>query len=128
MSMAAVVIPIVCRSPHNTLTNCFNLCLGLSSHVLHNPHKLPTLFLTPLKRTCTTHVICHAKKEEKLVVVGGGAAGVYGAIHAKTIAPHLNVVIIEKGKPLSKVKVSGGGRCNVTNGHCVDNLVIILSL
>jgi flavin-dependent dehydrogenase len=45
-------------------------------------------------------------KEEKLVVVGGGAAGVYGAIHAKTIAPHLNVVIIEKGKPLSKVRDS----------------------
>ncbi|GAU35278.1 hypothetical protein TSUD_274800 [Trifolium subterraneum] len=62
--------------------------------------------------------------EEKLVVVGGGAAGVYGAIHAKTIAPHLNVVIIEKGKPLSKVKISGGGRCNVTNGHCADNLIL----
>ncbi|WJX70460.1 hypothetical protein P8452_54571 [Trifolium repens] len=121
----AAVIPIVCRSQYNTLTNCFNnLCLGLSSHVLHNPHKLTTLFLTPCKRTCTTHLICHAKKEEKLVVVGGGAAGVYGAIHAKTIAPHLNVVIIEKGKPLSKVKISGGGRCNVTNGHCADNLIL----
>ncbi|XP_050877843.1 uncharacterized protein LOC127081648 [Lathyrus oleraceus] len=52
------------------------------------------------------------------------AAGVYGAIHAKTIAPHLNVIIIEKGKPLSKVKISGGGRCNVTNGHCADNLIL----
>lgn len=40
------------------------------------------------------------------MVVGGGAAGVYGAIRAKTIAPDLNVVVIEKGKPLSKV-------CNV---------------
>jgi flavin-dependent dehydrogenase len=37
------------------------------------------------------------------VVVGGGVAGVYGAIHAKTIVPHLNVAIIVKGKPLSKV-------------------------
>lgn len=37
------------------------------------------------------------------MVVGGGAAGVYGAIRAKTVAPKLNVVIIEKGKPLSKV-------------------------
>jgi len=43
--------------------------------------------------------------EELLVVVGGGAAGVYGAIHAKTVAPHLSVVVIEKGKPLSKVCV-----------------------
>jgi len=44
-------------------------------------------------------------KEELLVVVGGGAAGVYGSIHAKTVAPHLSVVVIEKGKPLSKVCV-----------------------
>lgn len=41
--------------------------------------------------------------EEQLVVVGGGAAGIYGSIRAKTIAPNLNVVVIEKGKPLSKV-------------------------
>lgn len=58
------------------------------------------------------------------MVVGGGAAGIYGAIRAKTIAPNLNVVVIEKGKPLSKVKISGGGRCNVTNGHCSDNLIL----
>ncbi|KAM7508071.1 hypothetical protein LguiA_018524 [Lonicera macranthoides] len=62
--------------------------------------------------------------EELLVVVGGGAAGIYGAIRAKTLAPNLNVVVIEKGKPLSKVKISGGGRCNVTNGHCADNLIL----
>jgi flavin-dependent dehydrogenase len=37
------------------------------------------------------------------VVVGGGAAGVFGAIRAKTLAPNLKVVVIEKGKPLSKV-------------------------
>ncbi|KAG6411155.1 hypothetical protein SASPL_129230 [Salvia splendens] len=60
--------------------------------------------------------------KETLIVVGGGAAGIYGAIRAKTVAPDLNVVVIEKGKPLSKVKISGGGRCNVTNGHHTDNL------
>lgn len=37
------------------------------------------------------------------MVVGGGAAGIFGAIRAKTVAPKLNVVVIEKGKPLSKV-------------------------
>ncbi|KAL7135757.1 hypothetical protein ABFS83_11G119500 [Erythranthe nasuta] len=62
--------------------------------------------------------------EETLVVVGGGAAGIYGAIRAKTIAPLLNVVVIEKAKPLSKVKISGGGRCNVTNGHCSDTKIL----
>ncbi|CAA3005819.1 uncharacterized protein LOC111400826 isoform X1 [Olea europaea var. sylvestris] len=62
--------------------------------------------------------------EETLLVVGGGAAGTYGAIRAKTVAPHLKVIVIEKGKPLSKVKISGGGRCNVTNGHCADNVIL----
>ncbi|WCJ20834.1 FAD/NAD(P)-binding oxidoreductase family protein [Euphorbia peplus] len=62
--------------------------------------------------------------EELLVVVGGGAAGFYGAIRAKTVAPNLNVVILEKAKPLSKVKISGGGRCNVTNGHFSDSMVL----
>ncbi|MCL7023494.1 hypothetical protein MKW94_023896 [Papaver nudicaule] len=62
--------------------------------------------------------------QELLVVVGGGAAGIYGAIRAKTIAPHLGVLVIEKAKPLSKVKISGGGRCNVTNGHCPDKRVL----
>ncbi|KAL7256747.1 hypothetical protein ACSBR1_010646 [Camellia fascicularis] len=65
-----------------------------------------------------------SSEAELLVVVGGGAAGIYGAIRAKTIAPNLNVVVVEKGKPLSKVKISGGGRCNVTNGHCSDNLIL----
>lgn len=40
---------------------------------------------------------------ELLVVVGGGAAGVYAAVRAKTIAPHLDVVVVEKAKLLSKV-------------------------
>ena len=41
--------------------------------------------------------------EELMVVVGGGAAGIYGAIRAKTLAPNLKVVVVEKGKALSKV-------------------------
>ncbi|XP_010450753.1 PREDICTED: uncharacterized protein LOC104732859 [Camelina sativa] len=60
------------------------------------------------------------ESDELLVVVGGGAAGVYGAIRAKTLSPDLRVLVIEKGRFLSKVKISGGGRCNVTNGHCND--------
>ncbi|CAO2820891.1 unnamed protein product [Amaranthus hypochondriacus] len=62
--------------------------------------------------------------EESLVVVGAGAAGIYGAIWAKTVAPNLNVIVFEKGNPLSKVKVSGGGRCNVTNGHFHENVIL----
>ncbi|TXG59052.1 hypothetical protein EZV62_016881 [Acer yangbiense] len=76
------------------------------------------------KFTTTAIPVCQMSGEEVLVVVGGGAAGVYGAIRAKTVAPKLIVIVIEKGKPLSKVKISGGGRCNVTNGHCVDNKIL----
>ncbi|XP_022938975.1 uncharacterized protein LOC111445022 isoform X1 [Cucurbita moschata] len=73
-----------------------------------------------LTRAVTSIVPVQKLNEELLVVVGGGAAGVYGAVRAKTLAPNLNVMVIEKGRPLSKVKISGGGRCNVTNGHFTD--------
>jgi predicted Rossmann fold flavoprotein len=55
-------------------------------------------------------------REKKLIVIGGGAAGFFCAVNAAANNPHLQVIIIEKtGKLLSKVKVSGGGRCNVTH-------------
>ncbi len=51
-----------------------------------------------------------------LVVVGGGAAGFFCAINAAKNNPQLKIAIVEKSsKLLSKVKVSGGGRCNVTH-------------
>ena len=53
----------------------------------------------------------------KVAIIGGGAAGFFSAIAAKENHPKANVVILEKSsKLLSKVKISGGGRCNVTNG------------
>ncbi|MFT6149584.1 MAG: putative Rossmann fold flavoprotein [Saprospiraceae bacterium] len=53
----------------------------------------------------------------KVAVIGGGAAGFFAAIAAKENHPEAQVCIYEKTtKILSKVKVSGGGRCNVTNG------------
>ena len=55
--------------------------------------------------------------KKKLVVIGGGAAGFFCAVNAARLQPNIEVIIIEKtGKLLSKVKVSGGGRCNVTHG------------
>lgn len=52
-----------------------------------------------------------------VAVIGGGAAGFFSAIAAKENYPNASVTIFEKTtKVLSKVKVSGGGRCNVTNG------------
>lgn len=53
----------------------------------------------------------------KVAVIGGGAAGFFAAIQAKENHPSSSVTIFEKSqKLLAKVKVSGGGRCNVTNG------------
>ncbi|WP_341225189.1 NAD(P)/FAD-dependent oxidoreductase [uncultured Arcticibacterium sp.] len=50
------------------------------------------------------------------MVVGGGAAGFFAAINTVSNNPDLRVLIIEKNKEaLQKVKVSGGGRCNVTH-------------
>src|SRR5258708_31276527 len=55
-----------------------------------------------------------------LAVIGGGAAGFYGAIVAAEMNPNLSIIILEKTtKLISKVKVSGGGRCNVTH-HCFE--------
>jgi len=53
----------------------------------------------------------------RIAVIGGGAAGFFSAIAAKENHPNSHVTIFEKSqKVLSKVKISGGGRCNVTNG------------
>jgi predicted Rossmann fold flavoprotein len=54
--------------------------------------------------------------QKRLVVIGGGAAGFFCAVNAARMCPQLQVIILEKtAKILSKVKVSGGGRCNVTH-------------
>lgn len=54
-------------------------------------------------------------------IIGGGAAGFFSALSVKQHHPDYEVTIFEKSaKVLAKVKVSGGGRCNVTNA-CFDN-------
>ena len=52
----------------------------------------------------------------KVAVVGGGAAGLFSAITAKERYPDATVTVLEKSaEVLGKVRISGGGRCNVTN-------------
>src|ERR1700735_5188934 len=56
----------------------------------------------------------------QLIVIGGGAAGIFCAINAARKDPELRVILLEKtGKLLGKVRISGGGRCNVTHA-CYD--------
>ena len=62
---------------------------------------------------------------KNIAVIGGGAAGFFSAISVKTHYPNYNVALFEKSsKILSKVKISGGGRCNVTNST-IDVSVLI---
>lgn len=57
-----------------------------------------------------------------VLIVGGGAAGFFAAIHIAEANPELKIAILEKGKEvLTKVRVSGGGRCNVTHAEFMPN-------
>jgi predicted Rossmann fold flavoprotein len=61
----------------------------------------------------------------KIVVVGGGAAGFFGAISAAQAHPDCNVILLEKARQvLSKVRISGGGRCNVTHSCFEPSLLV----
>ena len=55
-----------------------------------------------------------------VVIIGGGAAGFFTAINLAEKKPSLRIAILERGKDvLAKVRISGGGRCNVTHA-CFD--------
>ena len=57
---------------------------------------------------------------KKVIIIGGGAAGFFSAITIAESNQDLNTIILEKSSTvLQKVKVSGGGRCNVTHA-CFD--------
>lgn len=52
----------------------------------------------------------------RIVIIGAGAAGCFAAIEIKRRCPKTEVTVLEKGtKPLAKVAITGGGRCNLTN-------------
>ena len=66
------------------------------------------------------------KNESDLVVIGGGAAGIFGAINFALSNPGKQIILLEKAtRLLQKVKISGGGRCNVTHA-CFDPRELVL--
>src|SRR5690606_13824545 len=82
---------------------------------LDSPHvmvKLVFIAASPSART--------SNSAPTIAIIGGGAAGFFAAITAAEANPAAAVTIYEKGNSfLTKVKISGGGRCNVTHA-CFD--------
>lgn len=61
----------------------------------------------------------------RILIIGGGAAGFFGAIACATANPRDHVTLLEAGTTvLGKVRISGGGRCNVTH-HCFDPALLV---
>ncbi|MBP0000822.1 MAG: NAD(P)/FAD-dependent oxidoreductase [Cyanobacteria bacterium SID2] len=61
----------------------------------------------------------------QVIVIGGGAAGFFGSIACATANPDARVTLLEASrKPLHKVRISGGGRCNVTHA-CFDPVELV---
>ena len=64
--------------------------------------------------------------EKDVIIVGGGASGFFAAINIAQQNPHIKVTILERGKDvLTKVKVSGGGRCNVTHAEFIPQELVL---
>ena len=64
-------------------------------------------------------------KSFDIVIIGGGAAGFFAAINIAEHNPNLKIAILERGKTgLQKVKISGGGRCNVTHAEFVPSELV----
>jgi predicted Rossmann fold flavoprotein len=100
---------------------------------------LIVFLISQISLTCISKTICEfavknsiindiCKKNKTLntnydiVIIGGGAAGFFTAINAVENNPKLKVAILERGQSvLEKVRISGGGRCNVTHACFVPN-------
>jgi hypothetical protein len=64
-------------------------------------------------------------KQYNVIIVGGGAAGFFAAINIAEKNPKLTIAILERGNEvLSKVRVSGGGRCNVTHAEFIPSELV----
>ena len=64
-------------------------------------------------------------KRKDIIIIGGGAAGFFAAVNIAEQHPGMSVAILERGKEgLQKVKISGGGRCNVTHAEFIPSELV----
>jgi len=64
-------------------------------------------------------------KRKDIIIIGGGAAGFFAAVNIAEQHPGMSVAILERGKEgLQKVKISGGGRCNVTHAKFIPSELV----
>ena len=74
-----------------------------------------TIFSAQIFKSSNCSLFCR-HMSRSLIIIGGGAAGFFCGVNAARLDPSLQITILEKSsKLLQKVKVSGGGRCNVTH-------------
>ena len=72
-----------------------------------------------------TLILKQERRIYDIIIIGGGAAGFFAAINIASENPNLSVAILERGKTgLQKVKISGGGRCNVTHAEFIPSELI----
>jgi len=65
-------------------------------------------------------------KQYNVIIIGGGAAGFFAAINIAEQNPNLKAAILERGKEgLQKVRISGGGRCNVTHAEFIPQELVL---
>ncbi len=65
-------------------------------------------------------------ERKDIIIIGGGAAGFFAAINIAKKHPELSVAILERGKEgLQKVRISGGGRCNVTHAEFIPSELVL---
>ena len=94
------------------MSDCWFLLLNRSGREIFPDNSL----LNKLKARPKTS----GDKKPAIVVVGAGAAGFFAAITAAESNPYASIILVDSGrKVLRKVKISGGGRCNLTH-HCFD--------
>ncbi len=77
------------------------------------------LCLCPYKQIVSSKLLNNLKIIlSKLIIIGAGAAGIFCAVNVARMCPQLQVIVLEKSNHLlAKVRISGGGRCNLTHAH-----------